>query len=154
MIAGRAAALLLLLGVAAPAERTPTAADRPSASCPAKPGTPPPGFDAGGKSAVERFDLSYATTKSGLIEGRRESKSDGGALLFVGTDPVVPPNPDLFAHLEALFGREKPAGAYIEVADVSYLDTLPQSKEEVIRTRGEPSYVGFIARREGVPVLP
>jgi hypothetical protein len=37
---------------------------------------------------------------------------------------------------------------------VSYLRKLPEEKESVIATRGEPSYLGFIARERRVTVLP
>lgn len=123
-------------------------------ACPAAPATPPAGFERGGLSAVQRFDLSYSTLPSGLVEVRLIAKSGGGGLLFIGSDHITPPDPELFAYLENLFARENPSEAYIEVADVSYLEALPSDKEQVIRTRGEPSYLGFIARAAGVPVLP
>lgn len=114
----------------------------------------PAGFEPGGLATVERFAFSYATPNATLTEVRLASKINGGTLLFIGTNHITPPVPELFAHLEELFTRERPTEAYIEVADTSYLQALPTDKAEVISTRGEPSYLGFIARQRGVAVLP
>lgn len=101
-----------------------------------------------------QFDFSFATTNASTTEVRFASKETGGALLFVGAPHTTGPEPELFGYFEKLFSTEKPTEIYIEVADTSYIDALPTSQDEVIRTRGEPSYLGYIARANSIPVLP
>lgn len=122
--------------------------------CSGAPDGAPAGFEANSLPAIQRFDLSYSRPNDTLFELRLVSKVTGGSLLFVGTDHIVPPAPDLFTYLEGVVTREKPSEAYIEVDDVTYLERLPSDRDSVIRTRGEPSYLGFIARQSGVPVRP
>lgn len=113
-----------------------------------------PGFGRNEGAAVDRFDLSYSSRSDGAIELDLMSKTTGGRLLFAGIGHVNPPDPKMFGYLEDVFSRAEPMEAFLEVDDVSYLKTLPVDQDRVIQTRGEPSYLGFIARREGVPVLP
>ncbi len=113
-----------------------------------------PGFEPSTVSTVERFDLEYSKPKDSLLEITFSSKSTRGKLVFVGTNHISSPDPELFGHLEGLVKRTSPSEVYLEVSDVSYLNQLPTDKETVIRTRGEPSYLGFIARQNGIEVRP
>lgn len=149
--------MLSLLGVLGSSPATPSffnQANRVTA-CSFSPGDLPAGFGAAARvPAVQRFDLAYSTPNPDVIEVRLASKASGGTLLFIGSKHITPPDPGLFAYLEGAFARENPTESYIEVSDTSYLQALPSEKEDVIRTRGEPSYLGYVARHRQVPVLP
>ncbi len=123
-------------------------------ACPARLAPDMPGFDRDGPPLIERFDLSYSARADGNVEVDLASKTSGGELLFIGSEHVSTPDPALFDYLESAVRRVKPSAVFVEVDDVSYLSNLPTDKERVIKTRGEPSYLGFIARQANIPVLP
>jgi hypothetical protein len=102
----------------------------------------------------ERFDLSTSTTAFGTTEVRFKSKESGGELLFIGTRHITEPDAALFELFSLRFSEFNPTSVFLEVADTSYIQSLTTDKESVIRTRGEPSYLGFIARERGVSALP
>jgi hypothetical protein len=100
------------------------------------------------------FKLVALYPSEDVYEVRLTSKRSGGSLTFMGVPHITSPNPKLFFYMEGVFDRERPSEAFIEVNDVSYLAGLPLEKDIVIKTRGEPSYLGFIARKSNVTLLP
>ena len=124
------------------------------AGCAARPnlelvGVPPSAVKSG-----ERFDLSTFTTALGTTEVRFRSKESGGELLFIGTRHITGPEPTLFDLFSLRFSEFNPTSVFLEVADTSYIQNLSTDQDHVIKTRGEPSYLGFIARERGVSALP
>lgn len=100
------------------------------------------------------LNLSAQKPRDDIYEVRMISSLSNGQLIFLGGPHVTSPDRSLFNLIESTFDKEKPSESYIEVNDVSYLRKLPEEKESVIATRGEPSYLGFIARERRVTVLP
>lgn len=101
-----------------------------------------------------RFDLTQSRPSPETFTFSLVSRDGRGSLTFVGSSHITSATPSLFSYLEELFVDEKPTASFIEVSDTSYLNSLPADKDEVLRTRGEPSYLGYIARERGIPVLP
>ncbi len=108
------------------------------------------------RSGEEQTSSSFSLTRPGpeWLQLKGTMPTGGGAIFYLGVAHVTSPQPDLFALLEASFSSERPTRVYAEVNDVSYLQSLPAAASDVIAQRGEPSYLGFIARRANVPVLP
>ncbi len=128
---------------------------RPSLQkCPPRSAVNIPALPVSSAPLADQFDLSYSTRSDGIMEVSLTSKTGGGSLLFVGVAHVSSPDAKIFDYLETTVSNSKPSAIYLEVADVSYLSKLPLDKSQVIRTRGEPSYLGFIARQANIPVLP
>jgi hypothetical protein len=100
------------------------------------------------------LNLSAQKPRDDIYEVRMISSLSKGQLIFLGVPHVTSPDRSLFQLIESAFDKEKPSESYIEVNDVSYLRKLPEEKETVIATRGDPSYVGFIAKERKVTVLP
>ncbi|WP_200177706.1 hypothetical protein [Undibacterium sp. 14-3-2] len=100
------------------------------------------------------LNLSAQKPRDDIYEVRMISSLSNGQLIFLGVPHVTSPDRSLFNLIESTFDKEKPSESYIEVNDVSYLRKLPEEKESIIATRGEPSYLGFIARERRVTVLP
>jgi hypothetical protein len=149
IVAGLVLASISAFAVAQPYQFRPN-----PAACSDNLGSPPPGFDTSPHPTLNRFDLAYSTTSNRTLDVIFTSKTSGGKLVFIGSEHVVGSDRGLFDHIESVFNREKPIKAYVEVVDVSYLSALPSEESVVVATRGEPSYVGFIARKSGVVVLP
>lgn len=102
----------------------------------------------------DEFELLAQYSGREIYEVRLASKKSKGTLVFLGVSHVTSANPELFQYLENTFEQAAPSESYVEVSDVSYLSKLPEDRETVINTRGEPSYLGFIARKLHVPVFP
>ena len=134
-------------------QAAPTPSDLPI-RCGTRPSLDVLGVVSGSIKADKRFILSTSTTAAGTVEVRFKSIESGGELLFIGSRHVSGPEPALFDRFEQLFSEFNPNYAFIEVADTGYLQSLSTDKDTVIKTRGEPSYLGFIARARGVKVLP
>jgi len=107
-----------------------------------------------GRLASGGYRISVDQKDAGILEVTVSSPDAPGWLVLMGTDHISPPNPPLFAYFDDVFRSHSPGSAYIEVSDTAYLQALPTDRDEVIRTRGEPSYLGFIARERQVPVHP
>jgi hypothetical protein len=124
------------------------------AGCAARPNLELVGVPPSPVKAAERFALSTSTTAIGTTEVRFRSKESGGELLFIGTRHITGPEPALFDLFALRFSEFNPTSVFLEVADTSYIQNLSTDKDSVIKTRGEPSYLGFIARDRGVGSLP
>ena len=124
------------------------------ASCGLRPTLESLGVNPAPVKAVDRYTLSVSTTALGTTEVRFKSKESGGELLFIGTRHITGPEPALFELFSARFSEFNPTSVFLEVADTSYIQSLSTDKESVIKTRSEPSYLGFIAQERGVSVLP
>jgi hypothetical protein len=124
------------------------------AGCGARPTLGSLGVDPSPAKAVDRYTLSVSTTNLGTTEVRFRSKESGGELLFIGTRHITGPEPALFDQFAQDFSEFNPTSVFLEVADTSYIQSLPTDKDSVIKSRGEPSYLGFIGRENGVRVLP
>jgi hypothetical protein len=86
------------------------------------------------------------------VDLRVEPKDRAGILLYIGSRHVTSPDPSLFAHIEDVFKDINPSVAFVETANLDFLDHLPATKEEAIQHWGEPRYLGFVAAHAGVPV--
>jgi len=152
----RALALFVAVGAIASSGVAQQTAFRPSLEkCPAQPAAANiPSLKLLGPLATDKFDLEYATLFSGVMEVKFTPKNGNGTLLFIGVEHVISPNQDLFNYLENSVSSVKPDEIFVEVDDTSYLAKLSSDKTRIIQTRGEPSYMGFIARQANIPVLP
>lgn len=108
---------------------------------------------ASGRLNPSHFGLSHSVGPD-ILEVQLSYREGMGSLTFLGVNHISPPQPAFFARLTEIVARTQPTRIYLEVDDVSYIASLPQDVDEVIRTRGEPSYLGFIARREGIALRP
>jgi len=86
------------------------------------------------------------------IDLRVESKDHAGMLMYIGARHVTSPDPALFAHIEDVFKDINPSVAFVETANLDFMDRLPATKEEAIQHWGEPRYLGFVAAHAGAPV--
>lgn len=74
-----------------------------------------------------------------------------GRLVYFGARHTYDPNDPQLAQIEKLWSKLKPDIAFFEGADPENIPTPVKTREEIVRG-GEPSFVLFLASRDGVPV--
>jgi hypothetical protein len=100
------------------------------------------------------FIISRDILSEDMLKVSLSTAENDNSLILFGSKHVSKPDSELFERLESLVLEEKPNVIYLEVSDINYLTALPLDKQTVIQTRGEPSYLAYIAREHSIPVQP
>lgn len=100
------------------------------------------------------FILHRDVLAQDILKVSFSSAENDNSLILFGSKHVSKPDSELFEQLESVVLEQKPDVIYLEVSDISYLTALPLDKQTVIQTRGEPSYLAYVARENSIPIQP